>query len=154
VKRWRRWLRSSKALRLDRPAAAIKAIELKLKLQGVIRDPRFSLYTVTPDDDLTTCLFDPREDEDPPIDLPPDPEPEETIFPPEIPAEPEPEPTPTPAPAARPVSVPRRVAQVPATVPATRDLSEIEQTAADLRRAIRSIPGGPRMSGAACHDKS
>jgi phage terminase small subunit len=32
-----------KALRLDRPAAAIKAIELKLKLQGVIPDPRFSL---------------------------------------------------------------------------------------------------------------
>ncbi|MFL5331929.1 MAG: hypothetical protein ACJ8H8_01845 [Geminicoccaceae bacterium] len=62
-----------KALRLDRPGAAIKAIELKLKLQGVIRDPRFSLYTATPDDDLTTCFFDPREDEDPPIDLPPAP---------------------------------------------------------------------------------
>src|SRR4051794_37494460 len=83
-----------KALRLERPGAAIKAIELKLKLQGVIRDPRFSLYTATPDDDLTTCFFDPREDEDPPIDLPPDPnpapEPKEAGFPTENPAEPPP----------------------------------------------------------------
>jgi phage terminase small subunit len=31
------------ALRLDHPAAAIKALELKLKLQGVIPDPRFNL---------------------------------------------------------------------------------------------------------------
>src|SRR4051794_3550287 len=147
-----------KALRLDRPAAAIKAIELKLKLQGVIRDPRFSLYTVTPDDDLTTCLFDPREDEDMPIDLPPDPEPEpqpepepeEAGSPAEIPAE--------PALPAYPASGPRRDSPVPATVPATRVLSEIERTAAGLRHAIRSIPGGLRLSGAmsgsARHDKS
>ena len=58
------------ALRLDRPTAALKAIELKLKLRGVIHDRRFSLYTESPDDDLSTCLFDPREDEDPPLDPP------------------------------------------------------------------------------------
>ena len=58
------------ALRLNRPTAALKAIELKLKLRGVIHDRRFSLYTDSPDDDLSTCLFDPREDEDPPLDPP------------------------------------------------------------------------------------
>ena len=42
------------ALRLDRPTAALKAIELKLKLRGVIHDRRFSLYTDSPDDDLST----------------------------------------------------------------------------------------------------
>jgi hypothetical protein len=31
---------------------------------------RFSLYTDRPDDDLGTCLFDPREDEDPPLEPP------------------------------------------------------------------------------------
>src|SRR3954470_12549364 len=56
------------ALRLDRPTAALKAVELKLKLRGVIHDRRFSLYTDSPDDDLSTCLFDPREDEDPPLE--------------------------------------------------------------------------------------
>jgi hypothetical protein len=58
------------ALRLNRPTAALKAIELKLKLRGVIHDRRFSLYTDSPDDDLSTCLFDPREDEDPPLEPP------------------------------------------------------------------------------------
>jgi phage terminase small subunit len=58
------------ALRLDRPTAALKAIELKLKLRGFIHDRRFSLYTDSPDDDLSTCLFDPREDEDPPLEPP------------------------------------------------------------------------------------
>jgi phage terminase small subunit len=56
------------ALRLNRPTAALEAIELKLKLRGVIHDRRFSLYTDSPDDDLSTCLFDPREDEDPPLE--------------------------------------------------------------------------------------
>jgi phage terminase small subunit len=56
------------ALRLNRPTAALKAIELKLKLRGVIHDRRFSLYTDSPDDDLGTCLFDPREDDDPPLE--------------------------------------------------------------------------------------
>jgi phage terminase small subunit len=56
------------ALRLNRPTAALKAIELKLKLPGIIHDRRFSLYTESPDDDLSTCLFDPREDEDPPLE--------------------------------------------------------------------------------------
>jgi phage terminase small subunit len=58
------------ALRLNRPTAALKAIELKLKLRGIIHDRRFSLYTDSPDDDLSTCLFDPREDEDPPLEPP------------------------------------------------------------------------------------
>ena len=58
------------AHRLNRPTAALKAIELKLKLRGVIHDRRFSLYTESPDDDLSTCLFDPREDEDPPLEPP------------------------------------------------------------------------------------
>jgi phage terminase small subunit len=56
------------ALRLERPTAALKAIELKLKLRGIIHDRRFSLYTESPDDDLSTCFFDPREDEDPPLE--------------------------------------------------------------------------------------
>jgi hypothetical protein len=58
------------ALRLNRPTAALKAIELKLKLRGVIHDRRFSLYTESPDDDLSTYLFDPRKDEDPPLEPP------------------------------------------------------------------------------------
>jgi hypothetical protein len=48
----------------------LKAVELKLKLHGVIHDRRFSLYTDSPDDDLSTCLFDPREDENPPLEPP------------------------------------------------------------------------------------
>ena len=78
------------ALRLNRPTAALKAIELKLKLRGVIHDRRFSLYTDSPDDDLSTCLFDPREDEDPPLEPPAEapappaePPPVEATIPPE-----------------------------------------------------------------------
>jgi hypothetical protein len=75
------------ALRLNRPTAALKAIELKLKLQGIIHDRRFSLYTDSPDDDLSTCLFDPREDEDPPLEplskAPAEPPPAEPPVPPE-----------------------------------------------------------------------
>jgi hypothetical protein len=56
------------AIRLERPTAALLAIELKLKLRGIVHDRRFSLYTESPDDDLSTYLFDPREDEDPPLE--------------------------------------------------------------------------------------
>ncbi|MGF7206712.1 hypothetical protein GGE65_001273 [Skermanella aerolata] len=56
------------AIRLERPTVALMAIELKLKLRGIVHDRRFSLYTDSPDDDLSTCLFDPREDEDPPLE--------------------------------------------------------------------------------------
>jgi phage terminase small subunit len=56
------------AIRLERPTAALLALELKLKLRGIVHDRRFSLYTESPDDDLSTCLFDPREDEDPPLE--------------------------------------------------------------------------------------
>jgi hypothetical protein len=89
------------ALRLNRPTAALKAIELKLKLRGVIHDRRFSLYTDSPDDDLGTCLFDPREDEDPPLEPP--------AQAPASPAEPPAAETPAivpPAPAATPASQP------------------------------------------------
>jgi phage terminase small subunit len=96
------------ALRLNRPTAALKAIELKLKLRGVIHDRRFSLYTDSPDDDLSTCLFDPREDEDPPLEppaqtpaLPAEAAPAEApaIVPPEpVAATPSPQPAPQPEP--------------------------------------------------------
>jgi hypothetical protein len=75
------------ALRLDRPTAALKAIELKLKLRGFIHDRRFSLYTDSPDDDLSTYWFDPREDEDPPLE-PPAQAPEPLAQAPEPPTEP------------------------------------------------------------------
>lgn len=80
------------AIRLERPTAALMAIELKLKLRGFIHDRRFSLYTESPDDDLSTCLFDPREDEDPPLE----PLPEAPASPAEPPATP-PEPVSEPA---------------------------------------------------------
>ena len=56
------------AIRLERPTAALSALELKLKLRGIVHDRRFSLYTESPDDDLSTYWFDPREDEDPPLE--------------------------------------------------------------------------------------
>src|SRR3954466_13036379 len=99
------------ALRLNRPTAALKAIELKLKLRGIIQDRRFSLYTDSPDDDLSTCLFDPREDEDPPLEplskapaSPAEPPPPEAIVSPDPPPPPPPEPAvpPTPPPPAPP----------------------------------------------------
>ena len=120
------------ALRLDRPTAALKAIELKLKLRGIIHDRRFSLYTDSPDDDLSTCLFDPREDEDPPLEplaqapaspaeppAPlrrtrrhpvPQPEPRKPQLPPSKPARPGRQPAPArPAPVLRIPPVPPRV---------------------------------------------
>ena len=99
------------ALRLDRPTAALKAIELKLKLRGFIHDRRFSLYTDSPDDDLSTYWFDPREDEDPPLEPPAQaPEPPTEVPPAEppsaeAPAIVPPEPvvaTPSPQPAPQP----------------------------------------------------
>jgi phage terminase small subunit len=56
------------ALELQRPTAALKAMEFQLKLSGVIRDTRAGLYADSPDDDLSKALFDPREDEDPDFD--------------------------------------------------------------------------------------
>src|SRR3954453_5841079 len=83
------------ALRLNRPTAALKAIELKLKLRGIIHDRRFSLYTDSPDDALSTCLFDPREDEDPPLEPLAEPVAEAPASPAEPPpAEPAPQPQP------------------------------------------------------------
>jgi hypothetical protein len=87
------------ALRLDRPTAALKAIELKLKLRGFIHDRRFSLYTDSPDDDLSTYLFDPREDEAPPLEPPaqaPAPPAEAPAFVPPEPVAATPSPQPVP----------------------------------------------------------
>jgi len=53
------------AMELQRPTAALKAMEFQLKLSGVIRDSRAGLYADSPDDDLSKVFFDPREDEDP-----------------------------------------------------------------------------------------
>ena len=61
------------AMELQRPSAALKAMEFQLKLTGVIRDTRAGLYADSPDDDLSKALFDPREDEDPDFDPPPQP---------------------------------------------------------------------------------
>src|SRR4051794_3234688 len=91
------------AMELQRPTAALKAMDLQLKLTGVIRDTRAGLYADSPDDDLSKVFFDPREDEDP--DFNPDsypapaeaevsiPEPDE----PDEPAEREDDPPPPPA---------------------------------------------------------
>jgi len=77
------------AMELRRPTAALKAMDLQLKLSGVIRDSRAGLYADSPDDDLSKVFFDPREDEDPDIDPESHPEPAEieVIIP--IPEEPE-----------------------------------------------------------------
>jgi phage terminase small subunit len=56
------------AMELQRPTAALKAMEFQLKLSGVIRDTRAGLYADSPDDDLSKAFFDPREDEDPDFD--------------------------------------------------------------------------------------
>ncbi len=53
------------AMDLQRPTAALKAMDMQLKLTGVIRDTRAGLYADSPDDDLSKVFFDPREDEDP-----------------------------------------------------------------------------------------
>ena len=56
------------AMELQRPTAALKAMDMLLKLTGVIRDARAGLYADSPDDDLSKVFFDPREDEDPDFD--------------------------------------------------------------------------------------
>jgi hypothetical protein len=63
------------ALRGDSPTTAMNAVLLQLKLRGVVQDSRAGLYASSPDDDLAKALFDPREDEDPPLDPPTPPEP-------------------------------------------------------------------------------
>ena len=45
------------ALELQRPTAALKAMEFQLKLSGVIRDSRAGLYADSPDDDLSKVFF-------------------------------------------------------------------------------------------------
>ena len=80
------------AMELQRPTAALKAMDLQLKLAGVIRDTRAGLYADSPDDDLSKALFDPREDEDPdfnPDSYPAPTEAEVSIPEPDEPAEPE-----------------------------------------------------------------
>ena len=65
------------AMELQRPTAALKAMDLQLKLAGVIRDTRAGLYADSPDDDLSKVFFDPREDEDPDFNPEPPPDPAE-----------------------------------------------------------------------------
>src|SRR4051812_46371235 len=80
------------AMELQRPTAALKAMDLQLKLTGVIRDTRAGLYADSPDDDLSKAFFDPREDEDPdfnPDSYPAPTEAEVSIPEPDEPAEPE-----------------------------------------------------------------
>ena len=80
------------AMELQRPTAALKAMDLQLKLTGVIRDTRAGLYAGSPDDDLSKAFFDPREDEDPdfnPASYPASTEAEVSIPEPDEPAEPE-----------------------------------------------------------------
>ncbi|UEM07020.1 hypothetical protein JL101_028850 (plasmid) [Skermanella rosea] len=55
------------ALDSGRPATALQATRLQLKLAGVIRDRDIMLYRPSPDDDLAPVIFDPREGEDPPF---------------------------------------------------------------------------------------
>jgi phage terminase small subunit len=88
------------AMELQRPTAALKAMDLQLKLTGVIRDTRAGLYADSPDDDLSKVFFDPREDEDPdfnPDSYPAPTEAEVSIPEPGEPAEPEDDHTTVPA---------------------------------------------------------
>src|SRR3954468_25064932 len=66
------------AMELQRPTAALKAMEFQLKLSGVIRDTRAGLYADSPDNNLSKAFFDPREDEDPDFHPEPQPDPAET----------------------------------------------------------------------------
>jgi hypothetical protein len=80
------------AMELQRPTAALKAMDMLLRLTGVIRDTRAGLYADSPDDDLSKVFFDPREDEDPdfnPDSYPAPTEAEVSIPEPDEPAEPE-----------------------------------------------------------------
>jgi hypothetical protein len=70
------------AMELQRPTAALKAMDMLLRLTGVIRDSRAGLYADSPDDDLSKVFFDPREDEDP--DFNPDSYPAPAPIPAEI----------------------------------------------------------------------
>jgi len=114
------------ALRLNRPTAALKAIELKLKLQGVIHDRRFSLYTESPDDDLSTCLFDPREDEDPPLE-PLTEEPAAPVEP--VAAEPIPVAVSAPLPHPRAQAKPSAVLRIPPVPPRLLEAFNIDRQA-------------------------
>jgi len=75
------------ALELQRPTAAMKAVEFQLKLRGVIQDARVGLYSGSPDDDLSKALFDPREDEDPDFEPNVDPDQQPHPYPDSVEAE-------------------------------------------------------------------
>ena len=128
------------ALRLDRPTAAMKACEFKLKLRGVIHDRRLSLYTESPDDDLSMALFDPQEDEDPPLEELASPSPPVTAPPAADP--PAPEPPPKPAPSAKPhaASASAPVLRMPPPPPG---LMEALETYKKALAAPRSAPPTP-----------
>jgi hypothetical protein len=122
------------AIRLERPTAALSALELKLKLRGIVHDRRFSLYTESPDDDLSTYWFDPQEDEDPPLEPLP-----------EAPASPAEPLLPEPVEQAESVKA-ADPAEPPATSPEPVFKSEPASTAAETSTAPAAVP--PRSASA------
>ncbi|GEO37891.1 hypothetical protein SAE02_20390 [Skermanella aerolata] len=126
------------AIRLERPTAALMAIELKLKLRGFIHDRRFTLYTDSPDDDLSTCLFDPREDEDPPLeDLSAEDPPEAPLPSAETPSPNQPAAAPAPA---KPASILR----IPPVPPRALEAFGIDPK--DFPTVCPAEPGGNRST--------
>jgi hypothetical protein len=124
------------AIRLERPTAALMAIELKLKLRGFIHDRRFSLYTDSPDDDLSTCLFDPREDEDPPLEDP------SAENPPEAPLPPAETPLPAQPTAASAPAKPAPILRIPPVPPRALEAFGIDPK--DFPTVCPAEPDGPR----------
>ena len=125
------------AIRLERPTAALMAIELKLKLRGFIHDRRFTLYTDSPDDDLSTCLFDPREDEDPPLE---EPSPE---ISPETPAPPAETPLPAQPAAASAPANPTPILRIPPVPPRALEAFGIDPK--DFPTVCPAEPDGPPL---------
>jgi hypothetical protein len=129
------------AMELQRPTAALKAMDMLLRLTGVIRDSRAGLYADSPDDDLSKALFDPREDEDP--DFNPDSYPAPAPVPAEIeddipePDEPD-EPADPSAAAAENVQMLTSAASSPLS---TRPLPTPPPPPLDVGQAGASVPG-------------
>jgi hypothetical protein len=143
------------AMELQRPTAALKAMDLQLKLTGVIRDTRAGLYADSPDDDLSKAFFDPREDEDPdfnPDSYPASAEVEVSIPEPDEPAEPdEPEDGPT-APGGKVQLITFAASYPPSSSPPPLDVGQVGTPDPSLRSAtlsgrdypIRRRGGAPR----------
>jgi len=138
------------AMELQRPTAALKAMDMLLRLTGVIRDSRAGLYADSHDDDLSKVFFDPREDEDP--DFNPDSYPAPAPVPAEIedcipePEEPDEPADPTAAPAENvqmltsAASSPQstRSRPLPAPLPPPLDVGQAGASAPGIRSATLS----------------